>query len=752
MAFKPRPAQQEVINYQGGKMGVAAVPGSGKTQTLSYLAAEIISSGRLQADQEVLVVTLVNSAVNNFSSRVRQLIGDKGLLPNVGYQVRTLHSLCHDIVRERPGLVGLSDGFQIIDERAADLMLEDVAQAWVKAHPYMADNFLSPTIDGNTRDWVYRDKWPDQVKILARNFIKRAKDFELLPNDVAAHISTIPETLPLADMCYAIYEDYQRALAYRGAVDFDDLIRLAKLALEYDPEYLMRLNHRWPYILEDEAQDSSQLQEQILKMLAGPDENWVRVGDPNQAIYETFTTADPEFLRDFLKQPDVKDVELPNSGRSTLSIIRLANQLIDWTQNDHPVKALRNSLSLPHIEPTPPGDPQPNPDDDPDQIRMIEKGYSPDAEIKAVVDSLERWLPKHPQNTVAVLVPRNDRGAKMAEELKRRRMDYIEILKSTASTRQTAGALSNILNYLGDPKSAKLLATVFRVWRREDRNDEQANTRMLNIAKQIRGCVRLESYLWPQLNQDWLASLDFEGEGGEEAKQLLEDFRLIVRRWQAATLLPIDQLILTLAQDLFKEPAELALAHKLALLLKRASAINAAWRLPELSEELKVIATNERRFLGLSDDDMGFDPDKYKGTVVITTMHRSKGLEWDRVYLLSVNNYDFPSAMEYDQYISESWFIRDQLNLDAETQSQLEHIYNLNHPTGDTDDAKWQEGTATQKARIDYASERLRLLYVGITRAKKELVMTWNTGRRDSDKKTPALPMVALRNFWENQA
>ena len=85
------------------------------------------------------------------------------------------------------------------------------------------------------------------------------------------------------------------------------------------------------------------------------------------------------------------------------------------------------------------------------------------------------------------------------------------------------------------------------------------------------------------------------------------EFRELVRRWQGATLLPIDQLILTLAQDLFHEPADLAMAHKLAVVLRRASETHPDWRLPELTQELTVVARNERRFLGLSGDDTGFD-------------------------------------------------------------------------------------------------------------------------------------------------
>ena len=57
------------------------------------------------------------------------------MLPHLGYRVRTLHGLAHDIVRERPGLVGLADEFHIVDEREANAIRADVARAWLRGHP-----------------------------------------------------------------------------------------------------------------------------------------------------------------------------------------------------------------------------------------------------------------------------------------------------------------------------------------------------------------------------------------------------------------------------------------------------------------------------------------------------------------------------------------------------------------------------------------------------------------------------------------
>ena len=156
--FTPRPHQQEILDYTHGKMGIAAVPGAGKTHVLSALAARLIAEGRLDTDQEVLVVTLVNSAVDNFSNRISGFVQARGLLPHLGYRVRTLHGLAHDIVRERPAVVGLETRFSIIDEREAAFIRKEAVNAWLNVNPYFLDDYLDPAMDDNKRDWVRRQQ------------------------------------------------------------------------------------------------------------------------------------------------------------------------------------------------------------------------------------------------------------------------------------------------------------------------------------------------------------------------------------------------------------------------------------------------------------------------------------------------------------------------------------------------------------------------------------------------------------------
>jgi DNA helicase-2/ATP-dependent DNA helicase PcrA len=761
--FIPRPSQSEILRYRGGTMGISAVPGSGKTHILSALTAQIISSGDLGVDQEVLIVTLVNSAVDNFSSRIGGFIKQRGLIPNVGYRVRTLHGLAHDIVRENPALVGLENRFAIIDEREADLIRKEAASAWLASNPDKLDDLLNAELEDSKRDWVRRDKLPEMLTGIALAFIRSAKDNRQTPESLRTRLDETPIPLPLAEMGWDIYTNYQRALTYRGAVDFDDLIRLALDALEVSPELLSRLRNRFPYILEDEAQDSSMLQEQILGKLSQG--NWVRVGDPNQAIFETFTTAKPEYLINFIKFANLTR-DLPVSGRSQPSIIALANMLIDWVRNDHPLTECRTALSTPYIRATEPDDPQPNPINNPNGIRLLGRKYSPDEEVEAVVKSIKKWLPENNDKTIAVLVPRNVRGVDVINELKRNNIDYVEYLASTSTTRATAGALANIVAYLSDPTSSAKMAKAYQVlrrdWRDENRlrellSEKETDTKEMDVSESIksiqnllhlvvgllRKCKIVESYISPAPGRSWIEAFSHAEEIQPEVMEELDIFRETIKRWQGTTVLPIDQLLLTLAQELFTEPTELALAHKLALVLKQASNDHPDWRLPELTSELGVVAKNERRFLGFSSDDSGFDPDRHRGKVVVSTMHKSKGLEWDRVYLMSVNNYDFPSGMQNDQYISEKWFAKNHLNLEAEATAQLQNALTRN-------EFEWHpEGEATQQARIDYIRERLRLFYVGITRAKRDLVITWNSGRNGDLNQS--IPFAALQAWWDSQ-
>ncbi len=428
--FIPRPAQEAILEYTGGPMGISAVPGSGKTFTLSLLAARLVE--RLAAkgpldEREVLVVTFTNSAVENFRSRIGRFVREEqGLLPGVGYRVRTLHGLAHDIVRERPGLVGLSEDFDIVDERTAVEIKRESVLAYLRTHPEVFAPFIQPDYLQNFRR-IERYVIDDAIEI-ANTVIRVAKELQAEPHELRARLDRQSGTWPLLDFGLHIYADYQRSLNVRGAVDFDDLIVLALHALATDDGFLHRLQDRWPYVLEDEAQDSSLLQEKMLRLLSNRTGNWVRVGDPNQAINTTFTSADPRFLQNFIDRYPEQSKPLPNSGRSALPIIDLANYLIEWSRTQHPALPPDLALAPPLIEADAGGRSPAQPGAGQSARLCLRSPALARPGDRCHGRQPARWLPENPDRTVAVLVPDNQRGYKLVEMLKAKGVPYDDSL------------------------------------------------------------------------------------------------------------------------------------------------------------------------------------------------------------------------------------------------------------------------------------------------------------------------------------
>jgi DNA helicase-2/ATP-dependent DNA helicase PcrA len=753
-AFIPRPAQARILAYTGGPMGISAVPGSGKTFTLSLLAARLVerlaANGRLD-DREVLIVTFTNSAVANFRARIGQFLRqERGLLPGAGYRVRTLHGLAHDIVRERPGLVGLSEDFEIVDDRTANEIKRDAVVGYLHTHPDAFAPFVKPEFLQNPQR-IAGALQEDAID-LANTIIRVAKELPARAGDLRAMLDRQSGLFPLLDFGLYIYAVYARSLEVRGAVDFDDLIMLALQALRADDGYLARVQQRWPYILEDEAQDSSLAQEKMLRLLTAAHGNWVRVGDPNQAINTTFTSADTRFLQKFLQEHPEQARDLPNSGRSALPIIEAANTLIRWSQQEHPTLDRNLALTDPRIEPTPPGDPQPNPPAGKPAVYFHAKMLSPDEELDVIATTVKRWVADNPGRTVAILAPDNRRGEVIVSRLQRDGVAIDDdLLRTNTGTRATARILATVTGYIADPQSTALLRRVWEeVWypqwaRRRQSTEEGA---AMPDAEKLPEPVRIfgqalnklrepESFVFPD-QRDFLDNLSWL-DGLERFRGLLQQFRVDLQRWSRAVVLPVDELLLTIGNDIFTEPADLALTHRLAVLLAKLANENPAWRLPDLAGELENIAQNKRRLLGFTEESTGYSAKP--GVVTVATMHAAKGLEWDRVYLTAVNTFSFPSGLSDEQYRSERWYVRDNLNLAAEAEAQLRQLH-----MGTLDE--YVSGHASQQARLDLAGERLRLFYVGVTRARRELIVTYNTGRQaEKNPLPPALPFTMLAEY-----
>jgi DNA helicase-2/ATP-dependent DNA helicase PcrA len=247
MNIQLRPDQERVAAYRKGYMAVPAVPGAGKTTVLAYLAAELISQG-LHEPGKILIVTYTNSAVANFRSRIGDFLDARGYPRQQGYEVRTIHSLAMNIVRERPDAIGWSDNFAIMDEARLGAMLERLTLRWIGRNRAGWESLLKQDLRGPIRNRA-EEQWEQRTRDLFRTLIQAFKSRRLSPQTALDLTRHLPEESVLRWAAEA-YVEYQRELALEGAVDFGDLMHGAHQLLAQDGELLARLQERWTYIFE----------------------------------------------------------------------------------------------------------------------------------------------------------------------------------------------------------------------------------------------------------------------------------------------------------------------------------------------------------------------------------------------------------------------------------------------------------------------------------------------------------------------
>ncbi|MCA9929449.1 MAG: hypothetical protein KC419_13260, partial [Anaerolineales bacterium] len=187
--------------------------------------------------------------------------------------------------------------------------------------------------------------------------------------------------------------------------------------------------------------------------------------------------------------------------------------------------------------------------------------------------------------------------------------------------------------------------------------------------------------------------------------------------------------------------ADLSIAYQIAGILRRWRDAQPEKRLPELVADLEGVATGRRSLPIRALTDFGYEPQP--GRITLTTQHSAKGLEWDAVFLVGIDGFWIPGSLD-----APFLGVHDFLGGDptAEASAQLRYLM-------EGDAGIYDGRSATESAHIDIISERLRLLYVGITRAKRYLHLSRSRATRQysKDRDTePATVMGVLYKYLKN--
>jgi ATP-dependent DNA helicase Rep len=290
MLSKLNPPQREAVKYLDGPLLVLAGAGSGKTRVITHKIVHLIDQCGY-APKEIAAITFTNKAAREMQERVGKLLEGK---PSKGLTVTTFHSLGLQMLRQEATLLGYKPQFSILDSSDSFKILADVLAT--------TDKQLLRRTQSQISNWKNAFVTPDQAKVQA--------------DEEDTHAAA------------KVYQLYQQTLKAYQAVDFDDLIRLPVELFEQHADALNKWQHKLKYLLIDEYQDTNACQYRLVKLLTGVEGRFTAVGDDDQAIYG-WRGADVENLRqltvDFTR---LKVIKLEQNYRSTVRILRAANQVI----------------------------------------------------------------------------------------------------------------------------------------------------------------------------------------------------------------------------------------------------------------------------------------------------------------------------------------------------------------------------------------------------------------------------------------
>ncbi len=338
--LKPNTKQQECIDNFNGKYLVLAGPGTGKTFTIIQRIKNMLQSD-IQPDK-ILCLTFTDAAANEMRKRIEKELNKN----ETGINIFTYHSFCCDILENYPEDFELSENFKIITDSVSRAFLKECideinpkAYRTSKNDPYFYIDTIKYQIEEIKKYRLTKAQffsnleknpdWKPQLIKLQTQLEEKNKKGDTRTATLESKIKSQAEKIAKAEELWSFYELYENKMYQNHYLDFNDMISLVLEKFETSPAFLEKIADNYEYILVDEYQDTNKSQNELVFALTGAlkSENVFVVGDDDQIIY-TFQGARLDTIERFLKEfPDTKVVCLNENMRSTQSILDVAREI-----------------------------------------------------------------------------------------------------------------------------------------------------------------------------------------------------------------------------------------------------------------------------------------------------------------------------------------------------------------------------------------------------------------------------------------
>lgn len=581
--------QREAVTATEGPSLVIAGAGSGKTRVLTYRIAHLLRQG--VPPWSILALTFTNKAAREMKERIASVVGD-----DVAKMLwmGTFHSVFARILRKEAALLGFSSTFTIYDTADSKNLIRLIVR----------DLQLDPK--------VYKDGAVHARISMAKNNLVTAQAYannsRITIEDAKQHRSEI----------HRIYSLYQQRCFRSSAMDFDDILLNTNILFRDFPDVLARYQQKFRYLLVDEYQDTNYAQYLIVKKLAEQHHNLCVVGDDAQSIY-SFRGAKIENILNFRNDyAGYKLFKLEQNYRSTQTIVNVANSIIDKNKNQ--IKKVSFSAN-----------------DIGDRVKLLtaftdkEEAFMVGAEISDILHS-ERCQ----YSDFAILYRTNAQSRSFEETLRKLNIPY-----------RVYGTLS-----FYQRKEIKDLLAYFRLV--ANPNDDEALLRIINYPARGIGetsIAHLRSLAQAKDMSLWSTIAKLPNSAGElkpAAVGKIMGFAKIVGNLQTAVH----------TGDAYEMAGAIASTSGIIADLKNDKSLEGLSRLQNVEELLNSIkdfveqrrSEGETEVITLTDylenvallTDFDNDDKDDRNRVSVMTIHASKGLEFDYVFLVGLEENLFP--------------------------------------------------------------------------------------------------------------
>ena len=344
--IKPNSKQQQAIDILNGQVMLLAGPGTGKTFTVIHRIEKMLADG--VEPSSILCLTFSDAAASEMRQR---LIKKMGVVASA-VDIYTYHSFCNDLIKTYPDKFEMTSGVKLItDAEKISIMKECIDDANLEFFvPSRADryfftkNFISYVEKLKTQR-VSKDEYMacidtnpmlmPRYKELESEIYEREQAGNIKNKTRYNELEKIKTNIAKAKELWTLFELYSTKMINKNLIDFSDMINLVLTSFEEDSQFLSEVSNKYKYFLVDEYQDTNDLQNQIIfNLLDGNDEkNIFVVGDDDQIIYG-FQGAKSDNIENFLtKYPNTTVICLEENNRSTQTILDFSNLIVNQDEN-----------------------------------------------------------------------------------------------------------------------------------------------------------------------------------------------------------------------------------------------------------------------------------------------------------------------------------------------------------------------------------------------------------------------------------